>query len=113
MKRKKINPLRPAFCILSKKRYSVMPLIVFMSQPQRFELASEFQPAGDQPKAIAEITERILSGFTTPNVARRDWNGKTFTMANVVANVQNQHSSLLITKPLRLNFVLSFKSFSE
>lgn len=82
-----------------------------MSQPQRFELASEFQPAGDQPRAIAEITERILSGSPHQTLLGATGTGKTFTMANVVANVQKPTLVIAHNKTLAAQLCSEFQEF--
>jgi excinuclease ABC subunit B len=52
-----------------------------------FELVSPYEPAGDQPKAIRELTERILSGEKHSVLLGVTGSGKTFTLANVIRNV--------------------------
>ena len=54
----------------------------------KFVLRSEYQPTGDQPEAIARLTEGILSGDKAQTLLGVTGSGKTFTMANVIANVQ-------------------------
>jgi excinuclease ABC subunit B len=54
----------------------------------RFEIQSDYQPKGDQPRAIAELTEGVLRGDPHQVLLGVTGSGKTFTMANVVANVQ-------------------------
>ena len=53
-----------------------------------FELISEYQPTGDQPEAIAQLTEGVLEGVPRTNFY---WgvtgSGKTFTIANVIKNI--------------------------
>ncbi len=52
-----------------------------------FKLARPYEPAGDQPKAIRELTERILSGEKNSVLLGVTGSGKTFTLANVIRNV--------------------------
>jgi excinuclease ABC subunit B len=52
-----------------------------------FRLVSDYQPRGDQPKAIAELTEGIRQGRKYQTLLGVTGSGKTFTMANVIANV--------------------------
>jgi excinuclease ABC subunit B len=54
----------------------------------RFKLVSGYQPRGDQPRAIGELTEGVLRGDPHQVLLGVTGSGKTFTMANVVANVQ-------------------------
>jgi excinuclease ABC subunit B len=51
-----------------------------------FELVSPFEPKGDQPKAIAELTEGLRSGLRHQTLLGATGTGKTFTMAHVIAN---------------------------
>ena len=53
-----------------------------------FCLSSEFQPQGDQPKAIEELAENILQGVTHQVLLGVTGSGKTFTMANLIEQVQ-------------------------
>ncbi len=52
-----------------------------------FELVAPFQPAGDQPQAIAKLTEGLVSGATHQTLLGVTGSGKTFTIANVIHNV--------------------------
>ncbi len=52
-----------------------------------FKLHSNYQPRGDQPQAIAELTERALKGERFQTLLGVTGSGKTFTMANLIANV--------------------------
>lgn len=58
-----------------------------MSQ-DRFQLVSEFSPTGDQPAAIAELSDRIRSNERFSALLGATGTGKTFTMANVIEQVQ-------------------------
>ena len=53
-----------------------------------FNLVSNFPPAGDQPKAIKKLTDGIKSGLKHQTLLGVTGSGKTFNMANVIANVQ-------------------------
>ena len=55
---------------------------------QKFELVSEFDPAGDQPQAIAELIEGIEGGAQDQVLLGVTGSGKTFTMAHVIQKVQ-------------------------
>ncbi|HOG65433.1 MAG TPA: DEAD/DEAH box helicase family protein, partial [Spirochaetota bacterium] len=52
-----------------------------------FKLVAPYQPAGDQPRAIAELTEAIQDGVRRQTLVGVTGSGKTFTMANVIRNV--------------------------
>lgn len=53
-----------------------------------FELVSPFQPAGDQPQAIAKLTDALASGIPHQLLLGVTGTGKTFTIANVIAQVE-------------------------
>ena len=52
-----------------------------------FKLHSHYQPTGDQPEAIQELTQGVLSGEHAQTLLGVTGSGKTFTIANVIANV--------------------------
>jgi excinuclease ABC subunit B len=58
------------------------------SDVPQFELKSEFQPAGDQPKAIASLVRGLKEGQHDQVLMGVTGSGKTFTMANVIAQMQ-------------------------
>ena len=60
-----------------------------------FALKSNFKPSGDQPGAIAQLTEGILNGEDYQTLLGVTGSGKTFTIANVIQNVQKP--TLVIT----------------
>ena len=55
---------------------------------QKFNLKSEYKPAGDQPQAIKKLIEGLERGMTRQTLLGVTGSGKTFTMANVIAAVQ-------------------------
>ena len=66
----------------------------------RFELNSRYQPRGDQPQAIDELTEGVRRGDPHQVLLGVTGSGKTFTMANVVAQVQRPTLVLAHNKTL-------------
>lgn len=60
---------------------------VLNSSPMDFKITSEFTPRGDQPEAIRELTEGLLRGDRHQVLLGVTGSGKTFTIANVIANV--------------------------
>ncbi|MDG2078204.1 MAG: hypothetical protein P8J26_01705, partial [Pseudomonadales bacterium] len=57
-----------------------------MSKP--FEVVSNYQPAGDQPKAIKQLVDGLNSGLAGQVLLGVTGSGKTYTIANVVAEMQ-------------------------
>ena len=76
-----------------------------------FELQSHYQPAGDQPNAIAQLTEGIQNGEPQQVLLGVTGSGKTFTMANVIQNVQKPTLVLTHNKTLVAQLYGEFKQF--
>ncbi len=76
-----------------------------------FELVSKFKPTGDQPEAISKITEGIRSGMKEQVLLGVTGSGKTFTMANVIANVNKPTLVLAHNKTLAAQLCSEFKEF--
>ncbi len=77
----------------------------------KFELVSDYKPTGDQPKAILELTEGILRGDRFQALLGVTGSGKTYTMANVIANVQKPTLVLSHNKTLAAQLYGEFKGF--
>ena len=76
-----------------------------------FELISEYQPTGDQPAAIAQLTEGVLEGVTAQTLLGVTGSGKTFTIANVIKNINKPTLILSHNKTLAAQLYGEFKSF--
>ncbi|HEX5027134.1 MAG TPA: excinuclease ABC subunit UvrB [Agriterribacter sp.] len=76
-----------------------------------FKLQSAYTPAGDQPEAIRQLTDGIQSGETTQVLLGVTGSGKTFTMANVIQNVQRPTLVLTHNKTLVAQLYGEFKQF--
>ena len=77
----------------------------------RFELVSEFQPRGDQPTALAELTEGLRRGDGHQVLLGVTGSGKTFTMASVLAQVNRPALVLAHNKTLAAQLYQEFKGF--
>ena len=77
----------------------------------RFELQSDFQPTGDQPKAIAELVEGIEQGTPAQTLLGVTGSGKTFTIANVIERTQRPTLILSHNKTLAAQLYSEFKEF--
>ncbi len=77
----------------------------------RFELVSDFQPRGDQPTALAELTEGIRRGDGHQVLLGVTGSGKTFTMASVLAQVNRPALVLAHNKTLAAQLYQEFKGF--
>ena len=77
----------------------------------QFKLVSPFTPAGDQPKAIASLTEGVRAGHPRQTLLGVTGSGKTFTMANVIASLNRPTLILSPNKVLAAQLYGEFKQF--
>ena len=77
----------------------------------KFELQSEYKPTGDQPTAIKKLTEGLEIGEKYQTLLGVTGSGKTFTIANVVNNVQKPTLVLAHNKTLAAQLFMEFKEF--
>ena len=78
---------------------------------KRFVLAADYEPAGDQPAAIAELTEAALAGERDQVLLGVTGSGKTFTMAKVIETLQRPALVLAPNKILAAQLYGEFKSY--
>lgn len=76
-----------------------------------FQLVSPYKPSGDQPEAIRQLTEGILRGDQYQTLLGVTGSGKTFTMANVIQNVQKPTLVLTHNKTLVAQLYGEFRQF--
>jgi excinuclease ABC subunit B len=77
----------------------------------KFELTSVYTPSGDQPTAIRELTDGVERGDKYQTLLGVTGSGKTFTMANVIANTQRPTLVLSHNKTLAAQLYSEFKAF--
>ena len=77
----------------------------------KFELTADYVPTGDQPEAIAQLTEGVLQGIPAQTLLGVTGSGKTFTIANVINNVNKPTLILSHNKTLAAQLYGEFKSF--
>ncbi|MGX8683136.1 MAG: DEAD/DEAH box helicase family protein, partial [Bacteroidales bacterium] len=77
----------------------------------KFELTSAFKPTGDQPEAIQQLTQGVLDGMPAQTLLGVTGSGKTFTIANVIANINKPTLILSHNKTLAAQLYSEFKSF--
>jgi len=77
----------------------------------RFKLVSEFEPKGDQTKAIAELSEGIEKGLKHQVLMGVTGSGKTFTMANIIQNAQRPVLVISHNKTLAAQLYQEFRRF--
>ncbi len=76
-----------------------------------FKIVSEYQPTGDQPEAIRQLTEGLRNGTTFQTLLGVTGSGKTFTMANVIEQVQRPALVLSHNKTLAAQLYSEMKQF--
>lgn len=76
-----------------------------------FKLHSKFKPCGDQPQAIAQLTQGIKDGLATQVLRGVTGSGKTFTMANIIANVNRPALVICHNKTLAAQLCNEFREF--
>src|SRR5437763_2533780 len=77
----------------------------------KFQLVSEFQPAGDQPQAIEQLVAGFRDGRPVQTLLGATGTGKTFTVANVIAQLQKPTLVLSHNKTLAAQLYKEFKGF--
>ena len=82
-----------------------------MSDKQPFELVTSYQPAGDQPQAIEKLVHGVESGYRNQLLLGVTGSGKTYTMANVIAQTQRPTIVMAHNKTLAAQLYGEFKAF--
>ena len=77
----------------------------------RFELHSDYTPTGDQPQAIEKLTQGVLDGARGQTLLGVTGSGKTFTMANIIANVNRPTLVFAHNKTLAAQLCSEFRAF--
>ena len=78
---------------------------------EKFKLHSPFSPTGDQPEAIAALTDGVLRGDSMQSLIGVTGSGKTFTMANIIKNVNRPTLVLAHNKTLAAQLCSEFREF--
>ncbi len=82
-----------------------------MSESRPFELVTNYQPAGDQPQAIEKLVQGVRQGFHDQLLLGVTGSGKTYTMANVISQLQRPTIVMAHNKTLAAQLYGEFKSF--
>lgn len=80
-------------------------------EEQRFKLHAPYKPTGDQPQAIAALSEGVEKGYQEQTLLGVTGSGKTFTMANIIEKVQRPTLVLAHNKTLAAQLCSEFKEF--
>lgn len=92
-------------------REKIKRIIKHSGEMQRFELISDFTPQGDQPQAIAQLTEGLRRGDKAQTLLGVTGSGKTYTMANLIENVQRPTLVISPNKTLAAQLYNEFRTF--
>ncbi|HRG60180.1 MAG TPA: DEAD/DEAH box helicase family protein, partial [Bacteroidia bacterium] len=77
----------------------------------KFQIVSDYKPTGDQPEAIKQLSEGLLAGSQFQTLLGVTGSGKTFTVANVIEQVQKPALILSHNKTLAAQLYGEFKQF--
>ncbi len=80
-------------------------------EQKRFVLHSRFAPTGDQPQAIEKLTEGFKDGLKSQVLLGVTGSGKTFTMANVISNLQRPALVIAHNKTLAAQLCNELREF--
>ena len=97
----------PVFSLYWLKNCIFARLFVMMV----YELTSKYQPTGAQPEAIRQLTEGVMGGVRAQTLLGVTGSGKTFTVANVIANVGKPTLILSHNKTLAAQLYGEMKQF--
>ena len=94
---------------ISKKNRKLVP--IFFATYMKFQLSSDYVPMGDQPEAIAQLVEGVKNGVPAQTLLGVTGSGKTFTMANVIKEINRPTLILSHNKTLAAQLYNEFKGF--
>ena len=94
---------------ISKKNRILVP--IFFATYMKFQLSSDYAPMGDQPEAIAQLVEGVKNGVPAQTLLGVTGSGKTFTMANVIKEINRPTLILSHNKTLAAQLYNEFKGF--
>ena len=94
---------------ISKKNRKLVP--IFFATYMKFQLSSDYAPMGDQPEAIAQLVEGVKNGIPAQTLLGVTGSGKTFTMANVIKEINRPTLILSHNKTLAAQLYNEFKGF--
>ena len=78
---------------------------------QQFDISNQFEPAGDQPAAIKSLTNGVKAGNPAQTLLGVTGSGKTFTVANVIQEVQKPTLVIAHNKTLAAQLAQEFRTF--
>ena len=94
-----------------RKTYYISGIFQNAQKSMKFELISDYMPMGDQPEAIAQLVEGVKNGTRAQTLLGVTGSGKTFTMANVIKEINRPTLILSHNKTLAAQLYNEFKGF--
>ena len=94
-----------------RKTYYISKIFQNAQKSMKFELISDYKPMGDQPEAIAQLVEGVKNGTRAQTLLGVTGSGKTFTMANVIKEINRPTLILSHNKTLAAQLYNEFKGF--
>ena len=91
--------------------FEYLCVILYSINMKEFQLISKYKPTGDQPEAIRQLSDGILQGVPAQTLLGVTGSGKTFTVANVIANVGKPTLILSHNKTLAAQLYGEMKQF--
>lgn len=91
--------------------YREWSILMMNTDPQAFQLVTDYQPAGDQPQAIEKLVNGFRQGQKQQLLLGVTGSGKTYTMANVIAQLQRPTIIMAHNKTLAAQLYGEFKAF--
>src|SRR5690606_32020145 len=105
------NRMFVLFCDIMNNSFLVVRRKGGIALEHKFELVSKFSPQGDQPKAIAELVEGVNQGKKHQTLLGATGTGKTFTISNVIKEVNKPTLVIAHNKTLAGQLYSEFKEF--
>lgn len=96
---------------MTEQKLSKRIIFIVQLQSMKFQLTSEYEPTGDQPQAIQQLTEGLQNGESSQTLLGVTGSGKTFTIANVIQKVDRPTLILSHNKTLAAQLYGEFKQF--
>ena len=80
---------------------------------KKFKISSKYKPSGDQPKAIKQLVDGINKGYDTQTLLGITGSGKTFTIANVIEQIQKPTLIIAHNKTLAAQLYMNSKNYFQ
>lgn len=101
----------PFLCCKIVKTVYTLAIIFYDSSMPLFTIQSNYKPTGDQPQAIQKLTASVLAGNKYQTLLGVTGSGKTFTMANIIANTEKPALIIAHNKTLTAQLAQEFAEF--